>query len=135
MIMLGWRADGRTEQQEPDPGDGIVSAPVMIVWFVFFPPPEPPVDLTTPTTTAEQAGTDVAPAATADASTGDAQAVEPVPEAPRLTIDTPKLGGTISLPGGRIDDLSLKTYRETLDPASPKCGCCRRWARSIPITP
>ena len=93
----------------------VLSAAVMLVWFVFFPPQEPPVDLTTPTT-AEQAGTDVA--ATADASTGDAQAVEPVPEAPRLTIDTPKLGGTISLQGGRIDDLSLKNYRETLDPGS-----------------
>ncbi|HOZ31813.1 MAG TPA: membrane protein insertase YidC [Tabrizicola sp.] len=93
----------------------VLSAAVMLVWFVFFPPQEPPVDLTTPTT-AEQAGTDVA--ATADASTGDAQAVEPVPEAPRLTIDTPKLGGTISLQGGRIDDLSLKTYRETLEPGS-----------------
>ena len=93
----------------------VLSAAVMLVWFVFFPPQEPPVDLTTPAT-AEQAGTDVA--ATADASTGDAQAVEPVPEAPRLTIDTPKLGGTISLQGGRIDDLSLKTYRETLEPGS-----------------
>jgi len=30
------------------------------------------------------------------------------------------LSGTISLAGARIDDLSLKTYRETLDPASPE---------------
>ncbi|MEY4696912.1 MAG: hypothetical protein RIT14_1340, partial [Pseudomonadota bacterium] len=46
-------------------------------------------------------------------------AATPLPEAPRLTVDTPRLEGSISLLGGRIDDLSLKTYRETLDPSSP----------------
>jgi YidC/Oxa1 family membrane protein insertase len=92
-----------------------LSAAVMLIWFVFFPPQQPPVDLTTPTT-AEQAGT--APVVSGATAAGDAQAIEPVPEAARLTIDTPKLGGTISLQGGRIDDLSLKGYRETLEPGS-----------------
>ena len=41
------------------------------------------------------------------------------PEAPRLMVDTPKLSGSISMLGGRIDDLALKTYRQTVDPASP----------------
>jgi YidC/Oxa1 family membrane protein insertase len=91
----------------------VLSAAVMIVWFVLFPPPEPPVQ----TATSEQA--DVAPATTSTAETATAQAqseAEPVPEAPRVTIDTPKLEGSISLLGGRIDDLSLKGYRETIDP-------------------
>jgi YidC/Oxa1 family membrane protein insertase len=92
-----------------------LSAAVMLIWFVFFPPQQPPVDLTT-STTAEQAGT--APVVSGATAAGDAQAIEPVPEAARLTIDTPKLGGTISLQGGRIDDLSLKGYRETLEPGS-----------------
>ncbi len=36
----------------------------------------------------------------------------------RVAIDTPSLVGSINLDGGRIDDLSLKNYRETLDPKS-----------------
>jgi YidC/Oxa1 family membrane protein insertase len=39
--------------------------------------------------------------------------------APRIRIETPKLAGTIALKGGRIDDLSLTQYRETVDPKSP----------------
>ena len=35
-----------------------------------------------------------------------------------MPIDTPELIGSINLAGGRIDDLRLKDYRETLDPQS-----------------
>ena len=38
---------------------------------------------------------------------------------PRVGIDTPSLKGSIALKGGRIDDLFLKGYRETLEPHSP----------------
>lgn len=38
--------------------------------------------------------------------------------APRVKIESPSLRGSISLLGGRIDDLSLSTYRETVDPKS-----------------
>ena len=38
---------------------------------------------------------------------------------PRVAIDTPRLHGSIDLKGGRIDDLSLEQYRETIDPNSP----------------
>ena len=38
---------------------------------------------------------------------------------PRVKIDTPRLIGSISLKGARIDDLSLVQFRETVDPASP----------------
>lgn len=37
----------------------------------------------------------------------------------RVKIDTPSLTGSINLVGGRIDDLSLKNYRETVEPDSP----------------
>ncbi|MEE8505910.1 MAG: membrane protein insertase YidC, partial [Kiloniellales bacterium] len=36
-------------------------------------------------------------------------------QAPRIEIETPTLRGSISLAGGRIDDLILTQYRETLD--------------------
>ena len=38
---------------------------------------------------------------------------------PRVAVDTPAVGGSIALKGGRIDDLVLKRYRETVDPNSP----------------
>jgi YidC/Oxa1 family membrane protein insertase len=38
---------------------------------------------------------------------------------PRLAIDTPRVRGSIALKGARIDDVSLKDYRETVDPKSP----------------
>ena len=38
---------------------------------------------------------------------------------PHVTIDTPRLHGSIDLKGGRIDNLSLEQYREDVDPNSP----------------
>ncbi|WOJ88832.1 membrane protein insertase YidC [Methylocapsa polymorpha] len=44
---------------------------------------------------------------------------EALAEGPRIKLDTKALFGSISLKGGRIDDVSLKAYRETPDPHSP----------------
>jgi YidC/Oxa1 family membrane protein insertase len=38
----------------------------------------------------------------------------------RVIIDTPMVDGSILLKGARLDDLRLKTYRETVDPKSPE---------------
>jgi len=38
---------------------------------------------------------------------------------PRIGIDTPTVSGSIALKGGRIDDLALVKYRESVDPKSP----------------
>ncbi len=38
----------------------------------------------------------------------------------RVAIDTQEVDGSISLQGARIDDLSLRQYRETVDPESPE---------------
>jgi YidC/Oxa1 family membrane protein insertase len=54
-------------------------------------------------------------AATAQPMTRDAT----LAASPRVRIDTPSLSGSIALKGGRIDDLSLVKYRETVDPNSP----------------
>ncbi|WP_112311959.1 membrane protein insertase YidC [Pseudogemmobacter bohemicus] len=88
----------------------VLSALVILVWFWLFPPPETPAPVETATT--EQTGT---PAP----ETAGAATSEPVPEAPRLRVDTPQLEGSISLRGGRIDDLRLKNYRETIEKDSP----------------
>jgi YidC/Oxa1 family membrane protein insertase len=38
---------------------------------------------------------------------------------PRVVVDTPSVGGSIDLKGGKIDDIILKDYHETVDPKSP----------------
>ena len=38
---------------------------------------------------------------------------------PRVSIATDSLQGSIALKGGRIDDLALLKFRETVDPKSP----------------
>lgn len=38
----------------------------------------------------------------------------------RVVIRTPKLNGSIALTGGRLDDLTLAAYHETIDPKSPE---------------
>jgi len=44
---------------------------------------------------------------------------EVIASAARIPIDTPRVTGSINLKGGRIDDVSLAQFRETVDPASP----------------
>jgi YidC/Oxa1 family membrane protein insertase len=97
---------------------------VILVWFVLFPPPEPPQqDATATETTAPVDGSATAPVTATTPDTGAATTGTPAPEAeapqaPRVAISTPSLEGSISLQGGRIDQLSLKNYRETLEPGS-----------------
>ncbi len=98
---------------------------VILVWFLLF-PPEAQVDapLLPPETTVQQPGSDTAiapppPAAGGSAAAPATAAPAEVTEAPRLPIDTPSLAGSISLTGGRIDELALKNYRDTLEPGSP----------------
>lgn len=92
----------------------VLSFLVIMVWFVVFPPPETVVDPNVPAVTATQGVTP--PAAEQAAVVTDA--ATPSAEAPRLTIDTPALRGSISLLGGRIDDLELKNYTQTIEPGS-----------------
>lgn len=60
---------------------------------------------------------DIAAASAAPPTLSTEEALKKAPG--RVAIDTPSLQGSINLAGARIDDLSLKNYRETLDPQSP----------------
>ncbi len=53
------------------------------------------------------------------AATAPQSVTEVLAASPRVTIDTPSIGGSIDLKGGKIDDITLKDYRETIDPKSP----------------
>jgi YidC/Oxa1 family membrane protein insertase len=80
---------------------------------------------------AQNAGGSTAPQANSPAPSANApanaQATSAAPvsretalaSGPRVKIETPRLAGSISLKGARIDDLSLVQFRETVDPTSP----------------
>jgi YidC/Oxa1 family membrane protein insertase len=106
----------------------VLSFFVIVVWYVggawlfpevFAPEPAPltAVEAAPAVATAEAA----APTASEGAAAPDtSSAIDALAAAPRLIVETPKLNGSISMLGARIDDLSLITYRETLDPNSPE---------------
>ena len=93
----------------------VLSFLVIVTWSVLFPPEELPVDPATQITSAEgEALLPTAETATAAGATAPSDATTQA-DAPRVAIETPELSGSLSLLGGRIDDLSLSKYRETLD--------------------
>ena len=118
----------------------VLSALVLIAWQVYFgvpqmekqkqiqqqqaqersqqPPavPQQPGTTQTPSAPGTPAQTPTQPGAV-PAQTMSREAV--LAASPRVRIDTPSLSGSIALKGGRIDDLSLVKYRETVNPNSP----------------
>jgi len=99
-----------------------LSAGVIFVWLAFFAPPQTEVDEAAPATATATTGS----SATATQAAPVSNAAAPAPsaetaaaETPRIAIDTPRLSGSLSLTGGRIDDLLLRDYKETLAADSP----------------
>ncbi|MFU8864554.1 MAG: membrane protein insertase YidC [Rhodobacterales bacterium] len=94
-----------------------LSFAVILIWFVLFPPPEAPVvDPNDPATTSAPLAT--TPTQADAGATDTAEAAEPAQDAPRIAIETARVTGSISLQGGRIDQLALKNYRESLEPGA-----------------
>jgi YidC/Oxa1 family membrane protein insertase len=102
-----------------------VSVVVMLaypfIYSYFAPPAPPPVEQTGSETASEVPAApeteESAPAATPEPTARTREEV--LADAPRLPIATGRLAGSISLVGGRIDDLVLTDYRETVEPTSP----------------
>src|SRR6266550_51521 len=73
-----------------------------------------------PTTAPQTSATPNAPAANQPAAaTPVVNRETAVAAGPRVKIDTPRVSGSISLRGARIDDISLVQFRDTVDPLSP----------------
>ena len=99
----------------------VVSAAAILILYQMF--------VLGPQAKRQAAAARVQAAATADAKsrglpTAPAGAVyvaraQALAQSPRAQIDTPAVKGSVSLKGGRIDDLFLKNYRETVDKNSP----------------
>ena len=97
---------------------------VILVWFLVFPPEEPPAEV--PQATLEDTGPAAAVPGADSAPTAPGVSATPVDpaetraaalgEAERVTIRSGRLEGSISLTGGRIDDLKLSDYRVSIEP-------------------
>ncbi len=95
----------------------VLSTLVLIVWMVLFAPPPPDPNAQPSETTAGQV--DSVPSAAADtAASSPDETVEATPQAARVPIETPSLNGSLSMAGGRIDQLSLVNYQVEAEPGS-----------------
>jgi YidC/Oxa1 family membrane protein insertase len=111
IVLIGWqyfigmpqmerqRQDALVKQQQSQLSQPPQPAPNAAPVPQTAPRPPGQADVTTP---AEQKSREAALAASA-----------------RILIETPEIKGSIALKGGRIDDISLSRYRETVDPNSP----------------
>lgn len=95
-----------------------LSFAVILVWFLLFPPQEQPQTAPTATETSQPAepGSTASPTLAAPDAKPRADALA---QTQRVAIETPSLGGSFSLTGGRIDDIRLLNYHETIDDNSP----------------
>jgi YidC/Oxa1 family membrane protein insertase len=116
LVLIGWQYFYNVPQMEKQ------RAAQQAQSELAKPAPQP--GSTTPPATTPQTGAAPAPSANAPAANQPASAAPVSRDAaiaavPRVKIDTPRVSGSISLKGARIDDLSLVQFRETVDPSSP----------------
>ena len=99
----------------------VIAALILFGWPLiqgkFFPTANPPVTKIEGGKTKVVANKAADPTADGPAAIRDRTVV--LVATPRVTIDTPRLHGSINLKGARIDDLVLKTYKETIAKDSP----------------
>jgi membrane protein insertase, YidC/Oxa1 family, N-terminal domain len=99
----------------------VLSGIVLLGWTIFFPAPETATDPNAPVATVTDGTTPTTavapPAATSGSGTATSglETATQTPDAPRIEIETPRVVGSISLIGGRIDDLALKDYKVEID--------------------
>ena len=93
----------------------VLSFAVIVGWTTLFPPEDLPVDPNADVATQVSDATLPAADPVAPAATTPTEVTETVAEAPRVPITSEQFSGSISLLGGRIDDLALNNYRETID--------------------
>ena len=98
-----------------------LSIAIMVGFQYFFPPtpPKPPAPAETAQPAPGQAPAPTQPNAGAAPMAKPREEVIAANKSERVKIETPKLAGTINLMGARLDDLTLKDYKETADPKSP----------------
>ncbi|HJR20358.1 MAG TPA: membrane protein insertase YidC, partial [Dongiaceae bacterium] len=102
----------------------VLSAAILIAWTVFVQGPQLEKQQAAQQAQLEgqQAQQPQLPAgqpAQQDASRTVVSREEALAQSARVSIDNPRIKGSINLKGARLDDLVLKDYRETVKPTSP----------------
>jgi len=122
LVIIGWNYYYGVPETERARNEQTTQQPVTT-----------PAPSTAQTGVQTQAGAPPAPASPMPTAPGAAPTPAPAPEkgqpgltreqalaaAPRVAFETPSLVGSINLRGGRIDDLRLRNYRETIRDGSP----------------
>jgi YidC/Oxa1 family membrane protein insertase len=120
----------------------VLSMVVLFAWQFFFVPqapsdkelaeqqqqteggvPQPEADTTPKAGGAPEVGGAPQPGASVTPQPAEVAGLtraEALAASPRILIDTPSVKGSIALKGARLDDLTLKDYRVTVDPDSPE---------------
>ncbi|MEM7237232.1 MAG: YidC/Oxa1 family insertase periplasmic-domain containing protein, partial [Pseudomonadota bacterium] len=98
-----------------------LSMAVIFTWQIFFAPPPPDPSIVEERT--ETGQTSGEPVTVQGAIPSDQPQLElsrdgALAKTGRVDIKTESVWGSISLKGGRLDDLHLSSYQETLDPGS-----------------
>jgi len=96
-----------------------ISVAILLGFQFLLPKPPPPQQAALQTT--QSTPTNATPAPTREVATPGTQpvAVPPPRDVPRLRISAPRVEGSVSLLGARLDDLVLRDYREQVDLNSP----------------
>ena len=101
----------------------VLSAAILIAWTVFVQGPQLEQQQAAQQAQVEaqqkQAQQPAAQPAQQDASRTVVSREEALAQSARVTVDNPRIKGSINLKGARLDDLVLKEYRETVQPTSP----------------
>ena len=96
----------------------VLSMAVIIGWQFLFPPPPPPPPSETVTEQAADGTIAQIPQDQVQQPLAPISRDGALERTDRVTIATPSLTGSLSLKGGRLDDLHLVDYRDTLEPGS-----------------
>jgi YidC/Oxa1 family membrane protein insertase len=106
----------------------VLSLTILLGFQFIFPPATPPEQPTTGETAEGTTGTAPGGDANLPSLSGVPGAAGPavgpsreeaIGASPRISVETPRLQGSIALRGARLDDLTLTRYHESLDEGSP----------------
>jgi len=96
-----------------------LTAFILLGWQYVFPPHPTPPRQSVETTTAAPSAATASMLPTAPQLPGELSPSVRSADTPRIHLSSDELHGSISLVGGRLDDLTLARYHETPDPTSP----------------
>jgi YidC/Oxa1 family membrane protein insertase len=111
LVLLGWQYFFNIPQMEKQRAAQVAQQSQMTK-------PEAGKSTTTPQASTPAPSSN-APSSVQSGSTAPVSREAAIAATPRVKIESPRLSGSLSLKGARIDDLSLVQFRETVDPNSP----------------